>query len=164
VTRIHALFTLIFTTLFGLPAFAGCLTDEGIRNIDAQYEQALVDTSIEFLEQNLHADFVWVHNHASNTQRSRESLLKPLRQAKQSGRPSSSNKRRQTDVSVLIQGNTAIIYGLTDVERSNSFIERTGSARHIRYHFMRTYISDEGRCLLLANHTMEVWREGQPET
>ncbi len=163
VKRTNALLILTPFFLYCLPSFAYCLIEKEVRKIDAGYEQALVNTSIEFIEQNLHANFIWVHNHARVVQQSRDSLIRPMREAKLSGRPSSSKKRVQSDVSVLIVGNTAIVYGFTDVERSSPYIERTGSPRNIRYHFMRTYTKEDGRCLMLANHTMEVWREGQAD-
>ena len=58
--------------------------------------------------------------------------------------------------------NTAIVYGYTNVERTTDYVERTGNPRLLKYHFMRTYVgSSDHDILLLGNHTMEVWREGQ---
>ena len=51
------------------------------RRLDADYELALLQGSVEFLEQHFHPDFVWVHNQVSSIQESREALLGPMRDA-----------------------------------------------------------------------------------
>ena len=134
------------------------LTEQELRSLDARYDQALTDQSVDFLESFLHNDFVWVHDHAGVVQESRAALLDPIRE----GRPSSNLERSQEDVSVVIFENTAIVYGYTNVERTKDYVERTGNPRLVKYHFMRTYVGsgDQG-IRLLGNHTMEVWREGQ---
>ena len=78
------------------------------------------------------------------------------------GRPPNSAARRQEDISVVIFENTAIVYGYTNVERTEDYVRRTGNPYLVKYHFMRTYVGsgDQG-IQLLGNHTMEVWREGQ---
>ena len=144
-------------------AGASCLTTDGIADLDAAYEQALTNQSEEFFDRNLHDNFVWIHNHASSVQDSKEAFMQLLRTFNEPGRGHINARRGQSGTQVLIEGNAAVIHGFTDVERTEAYVERTGNPRKIRFHFMRTYVKKEGRCLLLSNHTMEVWREGQPE-
>jgi hypothetical protein len=94
-------------------------------------------------------------------ERSREDLLAPMRENVRDGFRINA-QRRQADVAVVLAGQTAVVHGFTDVERTADFVEQTGAPRCVRYHFMRTYVSDGERCVLLSNHTMEVWREEQP--
>ena len=68
----------------------------------------------------------------------------------------SRGNRVQEGVSVLIAGESAVIYGFTNVQRSATFLARIGGSEHQRYHFMRTYTLVDGQCLLLANHTMQI--------
>ena len=134
------------------------LTEQDLRSLDAGFDQALIDQSVEFLEKLLHKDFVWVHDHAGTIQESRAALLDPMKE----GRPSSSAARRQEDIAVVILENTAIVYGYTNVERTADYVERTDDPRLLKYHFMRTYAGiGDRRTQLIGNHTMEVWREGQ---
>lgn len=160
----RSVFQILFLFASGfLHASEDCLTVHGIANLDAAYEQSLVDRSVDFLEQTLHEDFVWVHNHAALIQDSKAAYLQNLRKAKKSGMPGASTKRKSTGTRILLEENTAVIYGFVDVERTDAYVTQTGKPRKIRFHFMRTYVRTDGGCRLLANQTMEVWREGQPD-
>ena len=155
---------LLAVFVFAVPATADCLAEDSVRRLDAEYENSLVTGDYAALERLLHPDFVWVHNHAGFIQRSREELAGPIRATMQSGSPAMvSLSRKQNDVSVVRAGGTSVIYGFTDVTRTDSYVQKTGNPKHVRYHFMRTYIEQMGECALLSNHTQEVWREGQPD-
>ncbi|XOV87375.1 MAG: nuclear transport factor 2 family protein [Pseudomonadota bacterium] len=133
-----------------------------IRKIDAQFDQSLVEWSDRYFEQYMHPNFVWVHNHATLIQRSRDEFLEMGRKNHESGRPSVSIRREQSNVVVLVETDTAIAYGYTSVERSENYVARTGSRKYLKYHFMRTYARLEDSWWLLANHTMEVWSGNEP--
>lgn len=138
-----------------------CINEASILKIDAQYEKALIIQDIDFLSQHLHPEFVWVHNHADFINYGAESILQPMRERISAGRNSSSKKRQQSDVRVISLENTAVIYGFTEIERTEEYVSQTGNPHPVKYHFMRTYVEQEGVCRLVANHTMEVGREGE---
>lgn len=141
---------------------ADCSSEKQIRELDSRYERALLDGSVADLEQILHPKFVWVHNHAEFIQKSRDELVGPIRLAQNAGRPSISLRRDQSDVSVLMVAATGVAYGYTEIERTDAFVKSSGSPKLATFHFMRTYVSEAGRCLLISNQTMEVSRSGGP--
>jgi hypothetical protein len=136
-----------------LHAAQSCLDEAELKRLDGQYEQSLVKDDHVFLEALLAEEFIWVHNHASSID-TKESLTERLSSSE--GQPT--NKSRvSSDVEVRRRGNAAVIMGYTTVERHDEYVKRTGGPRSAKYHFMRTYVLVDGRCLLLGNHTMKVW-------
>jgi len=63
---------------------------------------------------------------------------------------SNTKSRIQSEVKVAITGKTAIVTGFTVVDRGPI---------PTKYHFMRTYVEVDGKCLLIGNHTMAVPEE-----
>nr|WP_136250689.1 nuclear transport factor 2 family protein [Ningiella ruwaisensis] len=137
-------------------ANANCLQEDAIRAVDAKYEKALLENDYAYLTNLLHPNFVWVHNHASYIEESREALLAPMRQRVAEGRPSHSVARTQEGVAVLIVENTAVLRGFTSVERHDTQTNDSGEKLKDVYHFMRTYILYDDKCTLLANQTMAI--------
>lgn len=125
---------------------ATCSTDAELKALDTRYEQALRQGDSEFLAGLLAAEFIWVHNQASDIEDRTELLtrMNPLVDPPQS--------RTTRDLSIHRQGNTAVIAGISQVERAAEH----GSVR-MDYRFMRTYVSDSEGCQLLAVQTMKVW-------
>lgn len=154
-----AILSVFSTKIVANPNALTCLNEESLLQQDAQYEVALLNDNYQFLEKNLHPNFVWVHNHASFVQDSREALLGPMRKRKQNNKPAYSTKRTQDSVQVLLANTTAVLHGYTVVERANSPTDKAGNKIGVRYHFMRTYYEENGKCLLLANHTMLIPEE-----
>ena len=128
------LFSVLLLIVAAGVAQAQCLTQENIRRLDAGFDEALLHGSIDFFEQNLHPEFVWVHNHASSIERSRDDRLTLMRERASAGRINA--QRTQADVSVVLAGQVAVVYGFTDVERTAGFVERTGARRRLRYHWL----------------------------
>jgi Domain of unknown function (DUF4440) len=133
-------------------AAISCIAPAEIRQIDRRYEQALLTGNVVFLRGLLADEFVWVHDHA-RTIDSRESLLQSIQDSRETP---ASKARISTDVEVHRKANVAVVTGFTTVERTDEFVKRTGASRSSRYHFMRTYVLVDDKCVLLANQTMLV--------
>ncbi len=123
-----------------------CLDKASLKTLDAQYEKALLESDEDFLENLLAKDFIWVHNHNSMTD-TKDALVK---RAKNSTATGNTRARTQSNVQVIILGATAVVTGITVVDRG---------PKPTTYHFMRTYVELDGKCKLLANHTMAVPEE-----
>lgn len=93
----------------------------------------------------LAVDFIWVRNHASGVD-TKASLLERVSDPAV-GATGATRSRVSSDVDARVLGSTGVVTGFTVVDRGSS---------PTRYNFMRTYVEVSGRCLLLANHTMEV--------
>ncbi len=127
-----------------------CLDPTALRRLDGEWERSLLESDLAFLRTILAEDFVWVHNHASGID-TRDALL--ARAADPAvGASGAPRSRVSSDVEVRVLGSTGVVSGFTVVDRGPG---------PTRYHFMRTYVEAAGRCVLLANHTMEV-PEGGP--
>lgn len=122
-----------------------CLDPEALLRLDAEWERALLESDAELLRTLLAEDFIWVHNHASAVD-TRTSLLERASDPAV-GTAGSARSRTQSNVEYRILGSTGVVNGFTVVDRGS---------RSNRYNFMRTYAEVSGRCLLLANHTMEI--------
>ncbi|WPR77903.1 nuclear transport factor 2 family protein [Algoriphagus sp. NG3] len=122
-----------------------CMTEASIKALDAQWEENNLNPDPEFFRNVLAEDFVWVHNHASMID-TKEAVVK--RAETQSAKSTSDTRSRiQSSIKVAITGNTAIVTGFTIVDRGPT---------PTKYHFMRTYVEIEGKCLLTGNHTMAI--------
>ena len=132
--------------IFGLTtAQESCLEADNIKALDLQWEQALKNSDAAFFESRLADDFLWVHNHASAAD-TKADLIKRSNDpdASATGDPIS---RTSKDVQVLQLGSTTVLTGFTTVERETS---------SPKYNFMRTWVEVDGRCYLLASHTMHI--------
>ncbi|WP_323849884.1 nuclear transport factor 2 family protein [Algoriphagus persicinus] len=133
------------STFFSAVAQNNCMTVETIKALDAQWEANNLAPDPEFFRNVLAENFVWVHNHASMID-TKEAVIK--RAENQAAKGSSDTRSRiQSEVEVAITGNVAVVTGFTIVDRGP--VPTT-------YHFMRTYVEIDGKCLLTGNHTMAV--------
>lgn len=124
------------------------MTSENIKSLDAKWEENNLYPDPEFFKIVLSEKFIWVHNHYSSVD-SKESVVQKAKNQKANG--GNNNKSRvQKDVKVAITGNTAIVTGFTYVDRT---------VNPANYHFMRTYVEVDGKCLLIGNHTMAIPEE-----
>ena len=146
--------SLILFSLAGILAFSSvcaqqtCMRAEHIKSLDAKWEEANLNPDPDFMESTLAEEFVWVHNHASLVD-NKTAVVQRAKNQKEIG-SSNTRSRTQSKVQVAITGKTAIVTGFTVVDRDPS---------PVIYHFMRTYAEVEGKCLLVANHTMAVPEE-----
>ncbi len=136
--------------LFGLIAESvsaqeSCLDPAALVRLDGEWERALLESDADRLAMMLAVDFIWVHNHASGVD-TKASLLKRASDPAV-GATGATRSRVSSDVDARVLGSTGVVTGFTVVDRGSS---------PTRYNFMRTYVEVSGRCLLLANHTMEV--------
>ena len=138
---------ILLSTISLASAFAqeNCLNSKRLAALDMEWEKSLLESNVEFLESTLAEDFIWVHNHASLTD-TKEMLIKRANDPN-IGAAWNPESRKSRDVQVILFGTTAIVTGYTVVERDST--ETT-------YHFMRTYTELDGKCRLVANHTMVV--------
>jgi hypothetical protein len=113
--------------------------------LDLGWEKALLESNVEFLENLLAKDFIWVHNHASLID-GKEAVISRAKRI-QDGQPNDTRDRVSRDQTVVILGKTGVVSGFTVVDRGPS---------PTTYHFMRTYTKVKGKYVLLANHTMQV--------
>lgn len=142
-------FWLIILSIVAINVQAGqCLKQENLQRLDQQYEEALRVGNTKFLDQLLADEFVWVHNLEADIE-NKPALLKRLKD--QTEIPTT---RFSHDVSVHRMGKTAVLSGLSSVEKNNADDQGT---RASRYRFMRTYVAQGRKCYLLAVQTMKVW-------
>jgi hypothetical protein len=120
-----------------------CLEEGALVEQDAHWERSVLEGDVEYLEEHLADEFVWVHDHASAID-SKEGLLGWVGGYREDA---GMRSRVQSDVETRRLGSTAIVMGYTVVTRED------GSTR---YRFMRTYGEVSGECFLLGNQTMVV--------
>jgi ketosteroid isomerase-like protein len=113
--------------------------------LDLAWEKALLASDVDFLENLLAEDFVWVHNHASLIDGKANAVARAKRI--QAGQADDTKGRKSRDHHVVALGQTAVVSGITVVDRGPS---------PVTYHFMRTYVLIDGAYKLLANHTMAI--------
>jgi hypothetical protein len=135
-------------TFFSSSAQQSCMTAESIKALDAEWEKANLHPNPGFMESTLANEFVWVHNHASMIDTKETAVKRAINQ--KANESSNTKSRAQRDVKVSITGNTAIVTGFTFVDRGPT---------PTLYHFMRTYVEVDGKCLLTGNHTMAIPEE-----
>lgn len=119
--------------------------EKALIQLDLAWEKALLESDVDFLENLLAEDFIWVHNHAGTI----DDKAKAVARAKriQAGQADNTKGRASRDQQVIFLGETAVVSGFTVVDRPPS---------PVTYHFMRTYVKVNGEYKLLANHTMAV--------
>jgi hypothetical protein len=139
-------FLSLFLTLL-LLAFSssGQTTQQQLVELDKGWERALLNSEVEFLENLLAEEFIWVHNHASQIDGKAEALnrAKNIR----AGQQDDTRNRSPRDHQIVILGQTAVVSGFTVVDRG---------PQPTTYHFMRTYALVAGKWKLIANHTMAI--------
>ena len=143
--------TMVFISLLSatLPALAdSCLDSEELIKLDQRYESAMQQGDVEFLRGLLAGEFYWVHNLAS-LKENKAQLLERIQKPEEQPR-----SRRSHDLSVRQLKNTAVVEGLSSVEKWNADGK---TFRTSRYQVMRTYVAIEGECKLLAVQSMKVW-------
>lgn len=125
--------------------FAQTWTSDQLKQIDRSWEEVNLSPDPDFLESFLAEDFIWVHNHMSMVD-SKEDVVKRAKNAVKN--PNNNTRSRDSrDVKVIIDGSTAIVTGITLVDRGPT---------PTTYHFMRTYVLKGNQWQLLANHTMAI--------
>ena len=139
----------LLLTLF-LIAFSSLAqsTQEQLVELDKGWERALLNSEVEFLDQLLAEEFIWVHNHATQIDGKAEALsrAKKIR----AGQQDDTRNRSPRDQKVVLLGQTAVVNGFTVVDRGT---------QPTTYHFMRTYALVDGKWKLIANHTMAIPEE-----
>lgn len=143
----------VIATCLGLLMATGvqagtCLDEKKLVELDAHYEQALQKGDAKFLAQLLAPEFLWVHNLASSKE-TKAQLLQRVKKPEEQA-----HARRSHDISLNRLGNTAVLQGLSSVDKMNPDGK---TLRTSRYQFMRTYVEENGECKLLAVQTMKVW-------
>jgi len=135
----------LFLCIFSLNAIAQTPDPKKLLELDQGWENALLKSDVEFLENLLAEDFIWVHNHASLIDGKENAVSRAKRI--QGGQADDTKGRVSRDQKVVILGNTGVVSGFTVVDRGPS---------PVTYHFMRTYSWVDGKFKLLANHTMAI--------
>lgn len=131
--------------LLTLTTMAQSQDHQKLLEMDMGWEKALLESNVEFFENLLAADFVWVHNHASLID-GKEAVVARAKRILE-GQVDNTKGRVSRDQRVVILGNTGVVSGYTVVDRGPS---------PTTYHFMRTYAKIKGKYMLLANHTMAI--------
>lgn len=144
----NPLLSLCLFLLTSLVSLAQSQEEKTLTQLDFAWEKALLESDVDFLENLLAEDFIWVHNHASLTDGKVEALARAKRI--QDGQADNTKGRVSRDQKVVLLGETAVVSGYTVVDRPPS---------PVTYHFMRTYVKVGGEYKLLANHTMAVPEE-----
>lgn len=143
-----SLLSLSFGLLSGGASAESCLTKAALIELDGSYEAALQSGNIKLLDELLAPEFYWVHNLASLKENKQQLIARVQLLSEQP------KARRSHDISVQRLANTAVLEGLSSVEKWNADGK---SFRTLRYQFMRTYVELNGACKLLAVQTMKVW-------
>jgi len=131
--------------LLTLTTVAQSQDHQKLLELDMGWEKALLESNVEFLDNLLAKDFVWVHNHASLID-GKEAVVSRAKRIRE-GQVDNTKGRVSRDQTVVILGNTGVVSGYTVVDRGPS---------PTTYHFMRTYTKIKGKYMLLANHTMAI--------
>jgi hypothetical protein len=131
--------------LLTLTTVAQSQDHQKLLELDMGWEKALLESNVEFLENFLAKDFVWVHNHASLID-GKDALVSRAKRIRE-GQVDNTKGRVSRNQTVVILGNTGVVSGYTVVDRGPS---------PTTYHFMRTYSKIKGKYMLLANHTMAI--------
>lgn len=130
-----------------------CLTAKSLRNLDQRYEDALRVGDVKFLQRLLAEEFVWVHNLAVDIE------SKPRLLARMQAQQENTKARKISDVTLHRLEKTAVVSGLSSVEKVNPGDETVSASR---YRFMRTYVASGKECRLLSVQTMKVWTSEGP--
>lgn len=142
---------LLLPLAFSLSFCTLAQTDKAqLLQMDLGWEKALLNSEVDFLENVLADEFVWVHNHATLIDRKEQAIARAKRI--QAGQANDTRSRTSRDQEVVILGQTALVSGFTVVDRGPS---------PTTYHFMRTYAWEDGKWKLLGNHTMAIPVEEQ---
>lgn len=142
---IKHLFLVSAMSLFFTCSPKKCFNQEDIKKLDASWEKAQLEFDYDFIESLLAEDFIWVHNHA-NTIDDKAAVLERIKRYLRNDNKETKS-RISRDVKVIIFDKTAIVSGYTIIDRGPS---------PVTYHFMRTYVNNNDKCYLIANHTMAV--------
>ncbi|MFN3758716.1 MAG: nuclear transport factor 2 family protein [Algoriphagus aquaeductus] len=121
---------------------------EDLLHLDKGWENALLRFDVEFLENLVADDFIWVHNHAGLIDGKEAVLSRAMRI--QNGQQDDTRNRISRDQQVVILDSTGVVSGYTVVDRGPS---------PTTYHFMRTYTWTASGWKLLGNHTMAIPEE-----
>ena len=143
--NINIVLLFAITTILPVVAQDNCLTADNLKKLDAAWEKAQLELDHDFIDSLLAEEFIWVHNHANTIDNKAAVLERVKRYLRENNR--NTRSRTSKDVGVIINGETAIVSGYTIVDRG---------PKPTTYHFMRTYVSFNGMCNLLANHTMAI--------
>ncbi|RIW14047.1 nuclear transport factor 2 family protein [Algoriphagus lacus] len=138
------LFLLSCLTILQTVSFAQS-PEEQLLQVDQGWEKALLESNVEFLENLVAADFIWVHNHAGLID-GKEAVIVRAKRIR-GGQADDTRNRTPRDQQVVILGQTGVVSGYTVVDRGPS---------PTTYHFMRTYARVNGEWKLLGNHTMAI--------
>ncbi|MFC3115813.1 nuclear transport factor 2 family protein [Cellvibrio fontiphilus] len=145
--RNHLIIGLFALGWSGQLAAQSCLESEALIALDGRYETALQTGDVEFLQALLAPEFSWVHNLASMKE-TKAGLIARLQQ--ESEQPKA---RKSHDITTHRLGNTAVLQGVSSVEKWNADGK---TYRTLRYQFIRTYVAQGSQCKLLAVQTMKV--------
>ena len=143
--QISIIIALVGLSIISLSAQESCINKENLKKLDASWEKAQLELNFDYVKSILAEDFIWVHNHA-NTIDNKSAVLERIKRHINSNNKSTKS-RVSKDVKVIISGNTGIVSGITIIDRGPS---------PITYHFMRTYVEDNGKCYIIANQTMAI--------
>lgn len=122
--------------------------EQQLLQVDQGWEKALLESNVEFLENLVAAEFIWVHNHAGLID-GKEAVIARAKRIR-GGQADDTRNRTSRDQQVVILGQTGVVSGYTVVDRGPS---------PVTYHFMRTYARVNGEWKLLGNHTMAIPEE-----
>jgi hypothetical protein len=140
--------TLFILCLLSLTLLAQSQDQQKLLKLDLGWEKALLESDVQFLDNLLSEEFIWVHNHASLIDGKKE-VVSRAKNIK-AGQADNTKGRVPRDQKVILLGNTGVVTGITVVDRGPS---------PTTYHFMRTYAKVKGKYVLLANHTMAIPEE-----
>ena len=158
--RLFAPILIGLVAILPVAASAQCLNEGMVRSLDANWDQALNEGSKDVIQQILHEDFVWIHNHAVSVQESKSNFLsyfdETFGRAINRSATMHPNSRIQREIKVILNNGTAVVYGITEVTRGRAPISEPDSRQPEIYHFMRTYVSSDAECQLVSNHTMRL--------
>ncbi len=140
--------SLLLVFFLSLNGFAQTIDSQKLIDLDKGWEKALLESDVEFLDNLIADDFIWVHNHAGQIDGKEQAIARAKRI--KAGQKDDTRNRTSRDQQVVILGSTGVVSGFTVVDRGPS---------PTLYHFMRTYALVDGKFKLIANHTMAIPEE-----
>ena len=142
--KINLTIIILALSILQISAQESCISAKNLKKLDALWEKSLMETNLNFFESTVSKDFIWVHGDGIRTD-SKLTLL-DLVQSIRNDKPDYWKSRIQKDIKVIISGTTGVVNGYTVVEKYD------GS--QMTFNFMRTYSEIDGKCFLIANHTI----------
>jgi ketosteroid isomerase-like protein len=132
------------------------IIEQNVLSTNHAHESAIEKADLDALRSILHQNFTWIHDKANKIQTSADEVVDFFSALwKKSGQRGNASRTLVHD-QVLIEGDTAVVYGLITVNRDSSAAAKSGKKRESKFSYIKTFVLADGRIQLLACQRMSV--------